>query len=351
MDTNFHKTRFLIWAGILFAQFLLFYTCSKIDFVVNTVDYFFELQKVVHQKLFSYFSFSVGDIVYVMLILQCVVLLIKSIRRKTRYQALKSLLMIINISYFLYQISWGLLYFQKPLLYKLSKDEISIEETKKLALKYLQICIKDRKEVKEDQNGVFVIPNLQEVKEEIISQQKRLPTSINTKKATGVLDLKQSLYSSMMSYTGILGYYNPFTAEAQYNPKLPAILLPSTLAHESAHQLGYAREQEASFIGFLISKNSILPEVKYSIDYFVLKSLLRALIDHHPDFVASILKNYSPGMKRDRANEIHFIKKHDNTIGTIFDYTNDLFLQSNQQEGNITYSYFVDLLVRYERQP
>ncbi|WP_376785804.1 hypothetical protein [Kaistella carnis] len=42
------------------------------------------------------------------------------------------------------------------------------------------------------------------------------------------------------------------------------------------------------------------------------------------------------------------MKKHEGLLEVLFGYTNDLFLKSNQQEGSITYSYFIDLLLRYE---
>ena len=44
---------------------------------------------------------------------------------------------------------------------------------------------------------------------------------------------------------------NPFTLEAQVNMRMPKINLPVTIAHEMAHQLGYAAENEANFIGFI----------------------------------------------------------------------------------------------------
>ena len=152
-----------------------------------------------------------------------------------------------------------------------------------------------------------------------------------------------------MSYTGILGYYNPFTAEAQYNAELPATYLPFTFAHESAHQLGYAREQEANFIAYLVGKNSGNKELNYSTSYFVLKSLLNSLAEKNPEFVAQIINEYSPAMKRDRNAEKKFVQEHKGLLDTFFGFTNDLFLKTNQQDGSVTYSYFVDLMVRYER--
>jgi hypothetical protein len=53
-------------------------------------------------------------------------------------------------------------------------------------------------------------------------------------------------------------------------------------------------------------------------------------------------------MKRDRNAEKLFIEKHAGLLDIFFGFTNDLFLKSNQQEGSVTYSYFIDLLLRYE---
>ena len=53
-------------------------------------------------------------------------------------------------------------------------------------------------------------------------------------------------------------------------------------------------------------------------------------------------------MKRDRMAELMFRKKHEGWLQGFFGITNDLFLKSNRQDGAVTYSYFVNLLVRYE---
>ena len=55
-------------------------------------------------------------------------------------------------------------------------------------------------------------------------------------------------------------------------------------------------------------------------------------------------------MKRDRQREKDFITQNQGLLNDLFSIANDLFLKSNQQEGSVTYSYFIDLLVRYERE-
>lgn len=341
------KKRF--WAGILSAQFLLFFILSKTESSVVFFERFFEFQKSFHQNIFAVVPFSAGDLLYVLLAGLMILYLIKIVKNKTRKSFLLKFLVLLNLLYFLYQIFWGMLYFQKPLAEKLPDEEITQQDTKTLVLKYLNLCIQTRSLVNEDRNGVFKLTDLKIAEREILQQQNHLPAFISSKKSTGINSFKPSLWKGIMSSSGILGYYNPFTGEAQYNPELPSTYLPFTLAHESAHQLGFAREQEANFVAYLIGKDSKNIEVKYSTQYFVLKSLLNDLAEKDPEFVRKTIRNYSAGMKRDRLAEKMFLKKNEGLLNDFFGFTNDLFLKSNRQEGSITYSYFTGLLIRYEK--
>lgn len=343
------RQKILLWAGILFAQIILFYIFSKSEWVLYVHQHFFEYQKYLHQWFFAWADISIGDVCYIVLGILLVFFFFKIFRRKTRFLYLKRLLLFLNVMYFLYQIFWGLLYFQPPLKYQLSPEEPTTEEMKALTWKYLELCKQSRELVQEDEHGVFKIPNTHALEVEILRKQNQLPLIFQSKKGTAILAFKASIFGSLMSYTGILGYYNPFTAEAQYNKDLPHSYLPFTLAHESAHQLGIAREQEANFIGYLIGKNSTNVALRHSVNWFVLKSLLNALIDENAKFVENVKQSFNDGMNRDLMYEKYFFEKHQGALMSFFHLTNDWFLKSNRQEGSITYSYFVDLLVRYER--
>ncbi|KUJ55398.1 hypothetical protein AR686_13515 [Chryseobacterium aquaticum subsp. greenlandense] len=343
---TYRKKRF--WAAILVVQILLFFIFSKLSIAISMFESFFEIQKEIHQLLFSWIPFSFGDILYLLLGIYILYLIITSFKKKTRNASLFKILIIVNIFYFSYQIFWGMLYFQKPIIEKLPEKEINLEKKKELALKYLEKCKQTRAVVTEDKYGVFQISDINKIKTEILSQQAKLPSFISSKKATEINSLKPSLFNGVMSFTGILGYYNPFTSEAQYNTQLPSSYIPFTLAHESSHQLGFAREQEANFIGYLLGIQSSNPELKYSAEYFTLKSLLNSIVYEDEKFVENVISDFSSGMKRDRAYEKQFAAKHQGFLNAFFSFTNNLFLKSNQQEGSVTYSYFIDLLIRYE---
>lgn len=348
MDTKkniFLKNKF--WAIILVAQFSLFYILSKIDFAVDFFSNLFEWKKNFHVFLFSKFGFSVGDLIYTLVSLYLVFTVINLIRKK-KSETLKQLFIFINITYFIYQCFWGMLYFQKPIIEKLPKKEITDVQLQKLTIKYLALCKKTREKVSEDKNGIFTISDFKKIEKEILSQQNNLSSQITSKTSIETLSVKPSLYNNLMNYTGILGYYNPFTAESQYNPNLPPTQVPFMLAHEMSHQLGFAREQEASFIAYLCAKSTNNVDLQYSVQLYVLKSLLRNLSVKNKAFVKCILSQYSEKMKKDRLSELEFLKDHESVLSDVFGFTNDLFLKSNQQDGSISYSYFITLVALYE---
>jgi len=318
MNRSYHKKRF--WAAVLVVQILLFYILSKIQTAVSFFENFFEFQKRVHLILFAWIPFSIGDIIYVLAGIYVLILFFKTFKKRTRNGAIT----------------------------KLPETEITIDKRKSLALEYLQKAKATRELVREDQNGVFILNDIAAVQNEILKNQNKLPAFITDKKSYNVNSFKSSLFSEFMSFTGILGYYNPFTAEAQYNNNLPSSYLPFTISHESSHQMGFAREQEANFVGYLIGVSSQNTDLRYSTEYFTLKSLLNSIVQDDKEFVKFVLDNYSEGMKRYRLHEKQFVMQHQGLMTDFFGFTNNLFLKSNQQEGTVTYSYFVDLLVRYK---
>lgn len=337
------KNKTMIWAGILFAQIILFYGFSKSETIIHWHQKFFEAQKYYHQLLFFGMSFSVGDIFYLLLLTLIIYFLAKIKTFKVK------LLLLINLFYFLYQIFWGLLYFQTPLMDKLPQSEISQTEAEALTWKYLNLCKTTRELTTEDRNGIFFIKDFREIEQEILDQQNQIPHLFDVQKATHIHSIKPSLFSTAMNHTGILGYYNPFTAEAQYNPNLPHSQIPFTIAHETAHQLGIAREQEAHFWAYLIGSNSENTALKYSTYWFVLKNLIRFHSYENPDFAEEIFNQFSEKMKNDLQHEQLFYEKYLGLTAETLHTTNDLFLKANQQDGSISYTYFLHLFFLYEK--
>lgn len=71
-------------------------------------------------------------------------------------------------------------------------------------------------------------------------------------------------FSTVLSAMDFTGFYFPFTGEANLNIDSPACYLPSTIAHEMAHQRGIASEQECNFIAIAASTTADSAAYRYS---------------------------------------------------------------------------------------
>ena len=77
-------------------------------------------------------------------------------------------------------------------------------------------------------------------------------------------NIKWAQLPKLGDYVGYLAFYHPITGEAIIRADLPVLLLPFTISHEIAHQLGYASETEANFIAYVLASNSKDPLFEYA---------------------------------------------------------------------------------------
>ncbi len=78
------------------------------------------------------------------------------------------------------------------------------------------------------------------------------------------LSVKNAFFPSWGDYIGYTAFYQPLTGEAIVRGDLPKFTLPFTMSHEIAHQLGYASEDQANFIAYVIGVESDKPLFNYA---------------------------------------------------------------------------------------
>ena len=118
-------------------------------------------------------------------------------------------------------------------------------------------------------------------------------------------DPKSLRLSRLTSWAGVSGFYIPFTGEVTFNADVPAFDLPMVIAHHKAHQRGYAREDEANFIGYIACVNSTEPYVRYSGYLYGLK-VLELLSKGNVDRYNDLLSRISEGPKADLRERSQF---------------------------------------------
>ncbi len=161
---------------------------------------------------------------------------------------------------------------------------------------------------------------------------------------------KPLLLGRLASYLGLGGYFFPFTAEANVNADVPAVLLPQALAHEKAHQRGLAREDEANFAGYVVGSASADPLARYSACLFAQRQLVEALRRSDRDAARAIAARRLPGVKRDLDDVAAYGAAFRGPMSAVGELVNDWFLRSNRvQGGTLSYGRSVLLIVQYAR--
>ncbi|MGZ8544831.1 MAG: DUF3810 domain-containing protein [Flavisolibacter sp.] len=149
--------------------------------------------------------------------------------------------------------------------------------------------------------------------------------------------IKPSLFSVVGHYFGFSGYFNPFSGEAQLNMAEPVYVKPFVLNHEIAHQLGYAKENEASFVSFLAGKHSDQADFRYSLYYELYYNAFAEVVMTKDSLTIQSFRNkLHPRARLDRAEEIRFRSKRKNRVQPYVSDFYDSYLKMNNQPGGLT---------------
>lgn len=301
--------------------------------------------------LFGIVSFSIGDIIYGIFIILLLRWLWK--KRKTwRTYYKDNLLMLMSffsVFYFLFHLLWGLNYHRVPLNEKMAIDKkYTLDELVAFTRKMIVKTNAAHHLVQQNDSLKVIIPY---TIHEIYNMSVKGYTVVEQQYpffAYKHESIKSSTISGPLSYMGFGGYLNPFTNEAQVNNRLPKYNLPTTTCHEMAHQIGYASESEANFIGYMASIHNKNPYFQYSGYSFALKYCLRNINKLSKKKAKSLMPLIDKGVLANFKESEQFNKEYESFVEVIFEVFYDNFLKLNKQEDGLeTYSKFVGLMVNY----
>ncbi|WP_445733727.1 DUF3810 domain-containing protein [Mariniflexile sp.] len=306
-------------------------------------------------KLFRYtlgwIPFSFGDLVYaiaIVYILRWIYLNRKRLRKDTVQWAV-DVVSAVAIVYFAFHLFWGLNYYRLPLHRSLGLEADYTTEQ----------LINVTKNLIEKSNGIYTeIAGNDTLKIDITHSKNDIldmaPLGYaNLKNTFPKLEYhpksaKKSLFSYPLTYMGFSGYLNPLTNEAQVDGLIPVYLFPTTTSHEMAHQLGYAAENEANFIGCLAAINHDDIYFKYSGYTFALRFCLNEIARRDEVLFDELYQTVNKGILNNYKEARDFWDAHDNPLEPVFKMTYSSFLKANKQtKGMDSYSYVVALLVNY----
>jgi hypothetical protein len=161
---------------------------------------------------------------------------------------------------------------------------------------------------------------------------------------------KAALLSPLLSRLGITGVFCPFTAEAHVNVEVPAPDLPFTASHELGHLRGFAREDEASYAGYLACRSH--PDADFRYSGVLIASLYTQTALARVDAPAGrrVQELRSAGVLRDVEAMRAWSDRHRGRVQRASRRVNDAYLRSQgQKDGIRSYGRLVDLLVAEHR--
>jgi hypothetical protein len=161
---------------------------------------------------------------------------------------------------------------------------------------------------------------------------------------------KLVLFSPLMSYLGIGGIFIPFTCEANVNATLPDWEIPFTSAHELAHQRGFAREEEANYVGYLACRAHPDRDFQYSGTFRAALYALSALGQVDRSSYGRLRGRLTAPLPRDLAALAAWHRRYESRLGEVQERVNDAYLKTQgQADGVRSYGRMVDLLLAERR--
>ena len=346
------KRKYILPLFLLFQIIFL----KILAFFPEVVEYFYSnglyvSNSKVERLLLGWVPFSVGDILYGILIIYLLISIWEA-RKTWRSQWKDNLLKVLSgfsIFYFIFHFLWALNYYRVPLFEKMNiQREYSNEDlyafTEKLIGKTneIQFAITHNKNQKVSnpysQDSIFKMT--QNGYDNLAKEYSFFRYNVPSR--------KKSLFSLPLTYMGFGGYLNPFTNESQVNYKLPMYGFPNVVCHEMAHQIGYASESECNFIGFMACiKNDDL-YFQYAAYTVALRYCLENVIMKDEAKFKALMPTINRGIIGNFKESELFWEQYDTFIDKGFHAFYDQFLKANQQKDGLeSYSKFVDLLINY----
>ncbi len=304
--------------------------------------------------LFGWVPFSIGDVLlllFFLLLIRFIYVLIKT-KFKGILQKLVVVIAFLSIVHCCFYFFWGLNYFREPLQnqFEFDTSNYSTEELIKTTSAIIGKANTYHSELNENDSIAVVVPYSRKEMYAMAVEAYQNLSKDYPQFQYQIASIKHSMMSLLQSYNGTSGYLNPLTGEAHVNNKIPKTGYPTTVCHEMAHQIGFAAENEANFIGFLAANYHEDQFFKYASYRMALAYCLNELRKRDSDRYAETIQMINKGILEDYNNSSRFWRQFKNPFEPLMKKGYNAYLKANRQDKGIaSYNYVVDLLISYHK--
>lgn len=309
----------------------------------------------IQRSIFGWIPFSIGDLFYgflgLVIIFKTVQLVKyiyrKKINRQYLLNGLKQALFFFLFVYVFFYGLWGLNYNRKGITYQLNLEikKYSVQE-----IDTVTNILLHRLNLYADTIDLKQRDSFNKKKMLFAKASEAYLYANNSYPFLGYdpQSMKPSLFSYLGNYFGFQGYYNPFSGEGQVNTTIPPFLEPFVTTHEVAHQIGYAKENEANFVAFVACRAFPNNTYRYSMYFDMYLYAITELNRKDSVLANAYADKLHPQARQDIEEYRSFLKKYRNQVEPVISWIYDGYLQANDQpEGKKTYNQVVAFLIAY----
>ena len=356
MNTTVTKKR---WLKLLIpvSIIILFHIASLFPLFIEKYYYgiLYPVISVTLRFIFGWLPFSIGDILYASALLWLIIKAFKNIQalfkkrvsRQSFFRSLYRSIAIILWVYILFYGLWGLNYSRLGIAYQLKLEPVdySTDDLKTLTATLITKVNATRLKLGDS----VTYPSNKEMFSIATAAYKKAEQKFSFLHYN-VSSVKSSMWGWLGNYTGFLGYYNPFSAEAQINTTIPRFVIPFTACHEIGHQLGYGSEDEANFSGYLAATSSTDERFHYAAYFDLFNYANRELFTRDSFAARANYKLLDTLVKKDMQTYRKFIIDHKNPVEPLIDAIYGKYLVANNQPNGLdTYDEVVGWLIAYRK--
>jgi hypothetical protein len=308
--------------------------------------------KILH-AVFNLFPFSVGDVLYIIVIIYIFYALFRLIKLCIKKEFKRALMLLLGLvigvqsAMMLFYLFWGLNYFRPSAGERLHLRDTTYTTAQLMAV--TTILIDSANATRARVTPADLSQSNGHIYQTAVNAIKKLSDdSVNFR--TFYPQIKSSLLTVILNYLGTSGYYDPFTGEAQMNYQMPTFARPVTACHELSHQMGYATEDEANFAGYLAGVGSNDRLLRYSAYNLAVEEFMYTLYDRDSLANKKLKPLVSLAVHNDYKAERAYWRYYQSKINVISGIFYDHFLKANNQpQGIETYDRMVLLVMAQYR--
>jgi hypothetical protein len=317
--------------------------------------YAYQVISSIMRFLFGWLPFSIGDLFYLCAVVWLIVRFYKTgkavfkkrVSKESFLGSLRRTVAVILWIYVIFYSLWGLNYSRLGIAYQLKLEPVdySTDDLKTLTATLITKVNATRLKLGDS----VTYPSNKEMFSIATAAYKKAEQKFSFLHYN-VSSVKSSMWGWLGNYTGFLGYYNPFSAEAQINTTIPRFVIPFTACHEIGHQLGYGSEDEANFSGYLAATSSTDERFHYAAYFDLFNYANRELFTRDSFAARANYKLLDTLVKKDMQTYRKFIIDHKNPVEPLIDAIYGKYLVANNQPNGLdTYDEVVGWLIAYRK--